>query len=115
MSNLFEPVRGGEMHRSIEQAGVFGGADAAYTTGVVHGVAQTVGRTAIGAYEIVTFPIPPYHPVATRHFSPDPAYPDSYHPRIPEDSIFQHDNQIGFSGGDVLPWFPGSRFSVFEN
>src|SRR5437016_763 len=86
MSDLFEPARGGEMRRAIEEAGVFGGGDMAYTTGVVHGIGRTVGRTAIGAFEVITFPIPPYHPIS-RHYSATPAYPSSYQPGVPEDAI----------------------------
>ena len=23
--------------------------------------------------------------------------------------------RVGYSGGDVAPWFPGSRFRIFDN
>jgi putative exosortase-associated protein (TIGR04073 family) len=115
MSNMFEPVRGGEFRRSMEQGAVFGGPDMAFTTGVIHGVNRTVGRTALGVFEVVTFPIPPYHPIATKHFSAAPAYPDNYSPGKPEDAMFETDNNLDFSGGDVAPWFPGSKFRVFDN
>ena len=31
------------------------------------------------------------------------------------DALFDTDTYTGFSGGDVAPLFPGSRFSVFDN
>jgi putative exosortase-associated protein (TIGR04073 family) len=115
MSNFYEGVRLGEMRRSIEQTGVFDSTDAAYTTGFVRGFDRSMARTGIGFYEILTFPIPPYHPIATKYLSPGPAYPDSYKPGLPDDPLFNTDTYVGFSGGDVAPFFPGSRFSVFDN
>jgi putative exosortase-associated protein (TIGR04073 family) len=115
MSNFYEGVRLGEMRRSVEQTAVFDSADAAITTGLVHGFDRSVARTGIGLYEVITFPIPPYHPIATRHFSPEPVYPDNYKPGLPDDPLFNTDTYIGFSGGDVAPFFPGSRFNVFDN
>jgi hypothetical protein len=64
----------------------------------------------IGAFEVVTFPLggdPIMKPVG-------PVYPDSYKPRLPAASSLQTDNNLGFSGGDVAPTLPGSRFRVFE-
>jgi putative exosortase-associated protein (TIGR04073 family) len=115
MGNMFEPVRGGEFRRSVEQAGVFGGPDAGYTYGIIHGVDRTVERTALGLYEVVTFPIPPYHPVATKYFSPTAPYPDNYEPGLPADSFYERDSNLEFSGGYVLPFIPGNRFKVFDN
>jgi putative exosortase-associated protein (TIGR04073 family) len=114
-SNLGEAVRHGEMQRSIEQSGLFYGTDVGITTGIVEGVDHTIVRTSVGLYEIVTFPLPPYRPLFTDYMSPKPLYPDSYHPRKWADSVFDNDRLIGFSGGDVAPWFPGSRFTVFDN
>src|SRR5947209_17782063 len=74
-TNLGEVVRGGEARRSIEQAGVFDSPDATYATGLVRGFNRSMARTGIGLYEIVTFPIPPYHPVATKYLAPEPAFP----------------------------------------
>ena len=31
------------------------------------------------------------------------------------DATFDVDRLTGFSGGDVAPWFPGSRFTIFDN
>jgi putative exosortase-associated protein (TIGR04073 family) len=115
MSNFNEAVRLGEMRRSMEQTAVFDSTDAAFTTGFVHGLDRSVARTGIGLYEVLTFPLPPYHPVATKHFTPEPAYPDNYKPGLPSDPLFDTDTYVGFSGGDVAPFFPGSRFSVFDN
>jgi hypothetical protein len=29
--------------------------------------------------------------------------------------VLDTDHSMGFSGGEVAPWFPGSRFRVFDN
>jgi hypothetical protein len=42
-------------------------------------------------------------------------YPDSYKPRLLSDSTFDTDTSLGFSGGDVMPFVPGSRFHIFDN
>jgi putative exosortase-associated protein (TIGR04073 family) len=115
MSNFYEGVRLGEMRRSVEQTAVFDSTDAAFTTGFVHGFDRSMARTGIGFYEVLTFPFPPYHPIATKYLSPEPAYPDSYKPGLPDDPLFNTDTYIGFSGGDVAPFIPGSRFNVFDN
>jgi hypothetical protein len=73
-----------------------------------------LARTGIGIYEIVTAPFPPYDPVATSYLSPGPVYPDSYTPNIVEDSTFSTDANLGYSGGDVMPIVPGSRFRIFD-
>ena len=114
-NNFYEIVRAGEMRRSVEQAALFDSPDRGYTAGVVRGLNRTLARTGIGLYEIVTCPIPSYDPVATRYLKPNPVYPDSYKPRLAASSLFATDTAIGFSGGDVAPWFPGSRFRIFDN
>jgi putative exosortase-associated protein (TIGR04073 family) len=114
-SNFYEGVRLGEMRRSIEQTAVFDSTDAAFTTGFVRGFDRSMARTGIGLYEVLTFPIPPYHPIATKYLTPEPAYPDNYKPGLPSDPLFDTDTYVGFSGGAVAPFFPGSRFSVFDN
>jgi len=114
VSNMFEIVRGGEYRRSMEQTALFESPDRSYSKGVVNGVARTFARTGIGIYEIVTCPFPPYEPVATDYLNPDPVYPDSYSPTLVEDSMFATDTNLGFSGGDVLPFVPGSRFRIFD-
>jgi putative exosortase-associated protein (TIGR04073 family) len=114
MSNMFEIVRFGEMRRTMEQTALFDGPDTAYTTGFMRGLNRTLARTGIGVYEVVTAPIPPYHPVATDYLAPGPVYPDNYQPDIVEDSMFSTDTDLGFAGGDVAPFVPGSRFRIFD-
>ena len=43
-----------------------------------------------------------------------PVYPDSYTPNLIADPSFGPDASLGFSGGDVAPFIPGSRFRVFD-
>ena len=76
--------------------------------------------SALAFYEIVTAPFPnhkddDYGPVATNYLTPKPAYPDSYHPGLPLSSIFATDTSFGFSGGEIAPYIPGSRFRVFDS
>jgi putative exosortase-associated protein (TIGR04073 family) len=114
MSNSVEFARLGEMRRSVEQTALFEQPGGHYATGVVSGFAKSFARTGVGIYEIVTFPFPPYGPVFTDYLSPNPVYPDAYHPDIIEDSLFATDTNMGFSGGDVAPYIPGSRFKIFD-
>src|SRR5208337_441381 len=58
ISNTFEITRLGDMRRSVEQTAVFNSPSAGYTTGAVSGFAQTMARTGVGIFEVVTFPIP---------------------------------------------------------
>src|ERR1700760_780129 len=115
LANLTEPLRAGEFERSTEQEGLFDGTDVGVSTGMVRGFDRTVARTAVGVYEVVTFPFPPYTPVWTSYLDPKPQYPDAFHPRKWSDAMFDTDQYSGFSGGEVAPWFPGSRFRVFDN
>ena len=114
MANTYEIVRGGEFRRSMEQSAVFQGPDTAYSVGFIHGFNRTLSRTGIGVYEVVTAPFPPYHPVCTDQFAPGPVYPDNYTPGLVADSMFATDTELGYSGGDVLPFVPGVRFRVFD-
>jgi putative exosortase-associated protein (TIGR04073 family) len=119
LNNLYEPIRLADMQRSIEQATVYDPSTISSTTGVVRGVGKTFARFGVGLYEIVTAPFPnhkdkDYGPVCTNYLTPKPAYPDSYQPGLPEDSIFATDTSIGFSGGEIAPNIPGSRFRVFD-
>ncbi len=75
MSNTFEVARLGEMRRTVEQTAIFDSPGQAYTTGMIRGFDRSVGRTAMGVYEIATFPIPPYHPVLTRTFKHRTGFP----------------------------------------
>jgi len=115
MSNVIEPVRMGEMRRSIEQRAMFDRESAPLATGFVHGLNKTLARTGMGIYEIITFPIPPYDPIGKNYVKPGRHYPDNYKPRLLDDSLYATDTALGFSGGDVLPIVPGSRFHVFDN
>ena len=118
VTNLTEFTRMGEIQRSVEQTAVFDSPESGYTTGFIHGFDQSVYRTVAGAYQIVTFPAgnalsdtsfeQKYIPKGT-------TYPDSYRPGLFNGSTFQTDTYFGFSGGDVAPFVPGSRFSVFQN
>jgi putative exosortase-associated protein (TIGR04073 family) len=114
MSNVIEPLRMGELRRSMEQTALFDGPDAGYATGFIKGLNRTIVRTGVGVYEMVTFPIPPYDPVFTDYLAPGPVYPDSYKPTLVEDSTFATDTNLGYSGGDVMPIMPGSRFRIFD-
>jgi putative exosortase-associated protein (TIGR04073 family) len=115
ISNTFEIVRAGEMRRSIEQTAVFESPSAGYTAGAVRGLNRTLARTGLGIYEVVTAPFPPYHPIWTSYLSPGPVYPESYKPGLISGSTLDTDTYTGFSGGDVAPFIPGSRFRVFDN
>jgi putative exosortase-associated protein (TIGR04073 family) len=118
MNNLTEFARMGELNRSIEQTSIFDSPESGYTTGFIHGFDQSVYRTVMGAYQVVTFPAgnaltessfdQKYVPRGT-------PYPDSYQPGLMDTSLFQTDTYFGFTGGDVAPFIPGSRFSVFAN
>jgi putative exosortase-associated protein (TIGR04073 family) len=109
LNNTFEIVRGGEFRRTV-----------GYTAGAVRGLNRTLARTGIGLWEIVTCPFPnhpnkDFSPVCTGYLNPTPVYPDSYKPKLVADVIFATDTSIGFSGGDVAPMIPGSRFHIFDN
>jgi putative exosortase-associated protein (TIGR04073 family) len=114
LNNTFEIVRGGEFRRTMEQTAIFESPDTAYTTGFIRGVNRTLARTGIGIYEVITAPFPPYGPSFTNKFSPNPVYPDNYKPELMADPMFATDTYTGFSGGDVVPFIPGSRFQIFE-
>lgn len=114
MSNLYEIVRLGEMRRTVEQTALFDGPDAGYSWGMFRGLNRSLARTGIGLYEVVTAPFPSYDPVLTYYLTPKPAYPDNFTPDIVEDSMFATDSNLGFGGGDVAPFLPGSRFRVFD-
>ena len=134
INNVMEFVRGGEIRRSMEQTALWDGNDVAYASGFLRGFHRSLTRTAIGAYEIVTAPLPPYGPMltSTNRVYPDyavrnksypwggmvlpedPVYPENYKPAIFADSIFSTDTTLGFGGGDVAPMIPGSRFKIYE-
>lgn len=114
LSNTMEIARWGEMRRSIEQDAVF--AEPGYGHyGFIHGFDRSLQRVGLGLYEVATFPLPSYSPILTKYYSPDPAYPTSYKPGLPDDPLLNTDTYTGFSGGDVAPFIIGSRFRVFDN
>jgi putative exosortase-associated protein (TIGR04073 family) len=113
LNNVGEVVRWGEMRRSMEQAGVWHGNTAATGEGLVSGFDKSVARIGIGLYEVITFPIPSYDPIATSYLSPTPQFPDSHKPGLPVGSLYDTSTQLGFSGGYVLPMLPGNQFYVF--
>ena len=115
INNMGEIGRMGEMRRSVEQAGVFEGSPAAHGHGLISGFNRSMVRFGTGIYEVITFPIPSYDPVLTHYQTPAPNYPDSYKPGLPSDPLFDTDTSLGFSGGDVAPIVPGSRFAIFRS
>jgi len=120
LRNVTEFARLGELQRSVEQTTLWDGPNVAYTTGVIKGFNRSLARTVVGACEIVTFPIPSYDPLLKPAnpwipgMSVDPVYPDSYKPHPMADSSLSPDANLGFAGGDVIPFVPGSRFRIFD-
>ena len=114
VSNMTEIARMGEIRREVEQTALFDQPGGHYATGVIRGLTKTFARTGVGVYEVVTAPFPPYDPVFTDYLSPNPAYPDAYRPDLIDDSMFATDTDMGFSGGDIAPYVPGSRFKIFD-
>lgn len=115
VSNFGEVVRVGELRRTVEETAVLQSPEAGYTVGVIRGLDRSAARTGLGLYEILTFPFPPYHPLFTRYLAPEPVYPDNYTPGLVSDPLFDTHTYIGYSGGDVAPFVPGSRFKVYDS
>ena len=102
LNNVTEFARLGEMRRSMEQTAMWDHPGNAFSTGFIRGLNRSMARTVVGAYELVTAPIPPYDPVFTskNRVYPDasvrnkrypwggltlaehPVYPDSYRPNL---------------------------------
>ena len=134
MNNLTEIIRGGEMQRSMEQTALWDGAEHGPSTGFARGFTRTMTRTGIGIYEVITFPFPPYgpllapkgrlypdHSIKTRDYPwgglempVGSVFPDSYRPGLPGNGLFDTDHSLSFSGGEVAPFLPGSRFTVLD-
>lgn len=134
--NVTELLRGGEIRRSMEQTYLWENTDAAYTTGFIRGMNRSLARTAIGVYEIATFPLPGYGPMftSTNRIYPDqnmrnasypfggmqlteyPTYPDNYKPGVRSDSIFATDTARASAAAMWPRASPaaGSRFSTTE-
>jgi putative exosortase-associated protein (TIGR04073 family) len=115
MDNTMEVIRWGDMRRSIEQEAIFSAPDISYSYGAIHGFDQSIKRIGLGVWEVVSFPFPPYRPIFTNSVPAAPQYPDSYQPGLISGSTFDTDTHTGFSGGDVAPFVPGSRFAVFPD
>ena len=137
LNNITELARMGDLRRSVEQTTLWDGTEASYTTGFLRGLNRSLARTAVGAFEVITFPIPtptydamltpksrlwPDHSIRTYKGAygglalPEaPVYPDSYKPGIMEGPLFDTDTNLGFTGGEVFPFAPGSRFRIFDD
>lgn len=116
LSNTYEIVRWGELRRSVELNSIEPLPGTGYY-GLIHGFDRSLARTGLGVMETLTFPIPTptYQPMFTKYLAPDPVFPANYKPGHISDSLFDTDTYTGFSGGDVAPWVPGSRFTIFDN
>ena len=108
LRNATEFARMGEMGHSIEQSYMF---EDSYAVGAVRGFNRSIARTAVGVFEVITFPIP----TKTIGGFDKATYPDTYQPNKITTTTFETDSSIGFSGSDVAPMLPGSRFRVFED
>ena len=116
VSNMMEIARLGELRRSYEQTSVLESPEMGCTTGVLHGIDRTVARTAAGFYEVATFPFPNQSPKGYGPiFLPEsPVNPDSYKPSWLADQMMSPDTSLGYGGGDIAPFVPGSRFHIFD-
>jgi len=114
LDNTMELVRWGDMRQSIEQNAIFSAPDISYTYGAIHGFDQSLKRAGLGIVEVATFPIPSYDPILTRIVPANPQYPDNFKPKLVSDPLFETDTYSGYSGGDIAPFIPGSRFNVFD-
>lgn len=110
-NNITEFARMGEIGASVEASTLFKNPETGRTTGFIHGFNRSLARTFVGVYEIVTFPIPSYDPIIKPAGT---VYPSSYHPGLPDGPLFETDTSLGFSGGEVAPLVPGSKFRVFS-
>lgn len=111
IANVMEPLRGGEFTRSTEQTYLADGPTVAMSYGKVHGIARTIQRTAVGAFDIVTFPIPT-EPLITPS---EPVYPDSVKPQMAGNLGVESSQYIGFGSGAVLPGLGTAMFNPLEN
>jgi putative exosortase-associated protein (TIGR04073 family) len=115
IDNTMEIVRWGDMRRSIEQNAVFSAPDVSYSYGVIHGFNQSICRVGLGLVEVATFPLPSYKPICTNTVPANPQYPASYRPGLVSSSTFDTSTYSGYSGGDIMPYIPGSRFNIYDN
>ncbi len=132
LRNSTSLVSGGDITRSMEQTALWDDPNTATTTGFLRGFNQTMARTGIGIYEVVTFPIPPYtamlepknkiypdHSVKTLKpkwgglkLPANRVYPASYKPGLRNSPTMNTDSSLGISGGELFPGVPGSRFRI---
>jgi putative exosortase-associated protein (TIGR04073 family) len=115
LDNTMELVRWGDMRRSVEQSAVFSQPDVSYSYGAIHGFNQSLCRAGLGIYEVATFPIPSYDPIFTKKVPANIQSPDNYKPGLISDPLFGTDTYSGYTGGDIAPFVPGSRFRIFDN
>ena len=98
IANIMEPIRMGEFTRSTEQTYLADGPVAAGSYGFVHGITRTVQRTAVGAYDIATFPIPSEPLIIPS----EPVSPDSVVPEISSNLGVSTDRYVGLDGGGAF-------------
>ena len=116
MSDTLEITRMGELRRSVEQTTVFDSPSAGYTAGIDPRFGSS--RWSARRWACMRWPlsrcrrISPCSPATS---SPAPFIPESYKPGRMSEGLFDTDTYMGFSGGDVAPFIPGSRFKVFDN
>jgi len=110
LANVWEPVRMGELRRSAEQTALADGPTVAMTYGFVHGIVRTVERTAVGVFDIVTFPIPT-DPIM---LPVNPVFPDSQPPQMIGNVSAGATEYLGISGGAVTPFLPGVTFNPLD-
>lgn len=120
VNNFTEFARLGELRRTMEQSSLYEAPEVTYTAGFLKGFNRSMLRTAVGAFEILTFPIPSYDPwlkpgnTLVNDISVNPVYPDSYRPGLLADPAFQPNVNFGFGSGDIAPMIPGSRFRIHD-
>ena len=85
MSNTFEIARMGEMRRTVEQTAMFESPGIGYTAGVIHGFDRSVARTALGVFEVATFPLPPYR----SDFHADTSSPSRFSRKLQAGAVFR--------------------------
>ncbi|TAL06284.1 MAG: exosortase system-associated protein, TIGR04073 family [Verrucomicrobia bacterium] len=115
VTNATEFARLGDIRREKEQNRLFNSQNDGKATAFIRGFDKSMKRTLLGAYEIVTFPLPSYDPVCTAYVTPRPVYPDNFTPSAMSGPANDTDTHIGFSGGDAAPWLAGCRFRVFDS
>lgn len=141
LANLTEFARMGEISRSYEQTTLWEGSGPATTTGIIRGFNRSVARTLIGAAEVATFyapwpkdgewtydavytpdgPLYPDYSVATytepwggMRLPENPGVPDSYHSSYHATTALDTDDQLGITGGSIIPFFPFGKFKITE-